>query len=84
MVSLLAFYSNVLSSNPGDVYNFCVKLWSKRTKINKKVLGLGKQKVAIGAFKKTIKTFHGIFDCIGQLSMLALPCTGPLRSLTTR
>ena len=55
MVSLLAFYSNVLSSNPGDVYNFSVKLWSKRTKINKKVLG--KQKVAIGAFKKLLKPF---------------------------
>ena len=36
VVSVLAFYSNDLSSNPAEVYNFSVKLHWKRTKINKK------------------------------------------------
>ena len=40
VVSVLAFYSNDLSSNPAKVYNFSVKLNLKRTKINKKRAGL--------------------------------------------
>ena len=41
MVSVLAFYSDDLSSNPAEVYNFSVKLLLKRTKINKKEAGVG-------------------------------------------
>ena len=40
VVSVLAFHSDDLSSNPAEVYNFSVKLYLKRTKINKKRLGL--------------------------------------------
>ena len=36
VVSMLAFYSNHLSSIPVEVYNFSVKMLLKRTKINKK------------------------------------------------
>ena len=41
VVSVLAFYSNNPSSNPAEVYNFSVKLFLKRTKINKKEAGVG-------------------------------------------
>ena len=41
VVSVLAFYSDDLSSNPAEVYNFSVKLLLKRTKINKKEAGVG-------------------------------------------
>ena len=37
VVSVLAFYSNILSSNPAEVYNSSVKLCLKKTK---KRLGL--------------------------------------------
>ena len=40
VVSVLAFYSDNPSSNPAEVYNFSVKLFLKRTKINKKRPGL--------------------------------------------
>ena len=40
MVSVLAFYSDNLSSNLAEVYNFSVKLYLKRTKINKEA-GVG-------------------------------------------
>ena len=40
VVSVLVFYSDNLSSNPAEVYNFSVKLLLKRTKINKKRPGL--------------------------------------------
>ena len=36
VVSMLAFYSDDLSSIPVEVYNFSVKMLLKRTKINKK------------------------------------------------
>ena len=36
-VSVFAIYSVDLSSNPAELYNFSVKLYLKRTKINKKV-----------------------------------------------
>ena len=41
MVSLLAFYSDDLSSNPAEAYSVSVKLCLKRTKINKKEAGVG-------------------------------------------
>ena len=37
MVSVLAFYYNDLSSNPGEVYNFSVKLLLTRMKIKKRL-----------------------------------------------
>ena len=40
MVSVLAFYFDVMSSNPAGVYHFPVELYFKRTKINKKRPGL--------------------------------------------
>ena len=40
MVSVLAIYSVNLRSNPAEVYNFSVKLYLKRTKINKEA-GVG-------------------------------------------
>ena len=40
VVSMPAFYSDDPSSNPAEVYNFSVKLFLKRTKINKKRPGL--------------------------------------------
>ena len=40
VVSVLAFYLENPSSNPDEVYNFSVKLLLKRTKINKKAVGL--------------------------------------------
>ena len=39
-VNVLAFYSDDPSSNPAEVYNFSLKLYLKRTKINKKRLEL--------------------------------------------
>ena len=42
-VSVLAFFSNDTSSNPAEDYSFlCKNLCFKRTKINKKVAGLGR------------------------------------------
>ena len=41
VVSVLAFYSDDLSSNPAEVCSFSVKLLWKRTKINKKEDGVG-------------------------------------------
>ena len=43
VVSVLAFYSDNPSSNPAEVYNFSVKLLLKRTKINKKLAGVGQR-----------------------------------------
>ena len=40
MVCVFVFYSGYPSSNLAEVYNFSVKLWSERTKINEKRLGL--------------------------------------------
>ena len=31
---MIAFYSNDLSSNPAEVYNFAVKMYFKTTKVN--------------------------------------------------
>ena len=39
VVSMLALYSQNLSSNPAEAYNFCVKLLLKRTQINKRGRG---------------------------------------------
>ena len=36
MVRVVAFFSDDLSSDPADVYNVSIKLYLKRTKINKK------------------------------------------------
>ena len=41
VVSVLAFNSDDPSSNHAKVYNFSVKLYLKRTKINKKEAGVG-------------------------------------------
>ena len=40
VASVLAFYSDDLSSNTAEGYNFSVKLCLERTKINKKSPGL--------------------------------------------
>ena len=40
MVSILAINSYEHILNPGEVYNFSIKLLPKRTKINKKSPGL--------------------------------------------
>ena len=40
VVSVFAFYSDDLSSNPADAYNFSVNLNLKRTNLNKKRPGL--------------------------------------------
>ena len=40
MVSVLAFYSDDMSSNPVEIYNFSVKLYLKSTKIIKTRPGL--------------------------------------------
>ena len=36
VVSMLAFYSDDPSWNPAEIHNFTLKLYLKRTKINKK------------------------------------------------
>ena len=41
VVSMLALYSDDLSSNPAEVLDFSVELCLKRTKINKKEAGVG-------------------------------------------
>ena len=41
VVSMLALYSEDLSSNPAEVLDFSVELCLKRTKINKKEAGVG-------------------------------------------
>ena len=46
MVSLLALYSDNLSSNIADVYSFSVKLSLKRVKINQKEARVGKSSVS--------------------------------------
>ena len=45
VVSVLAFYSVNLSSNPAEVYIFSVKLLLKRTKRKKKEAGIGPIKI---------------------------------------
>ena len=41
VVSILAFYSDNPSSNPGDAYSFSVQFGLKRTMIKKKEVGVG-------------------------------------------
>ena len=56
VASVLAFYSDDLSSNTAEGYNFSVKLCLERTKINKKSPGLAHFFVKkIGRYRLTIE-----------------------------
>ena len=80
VVSVLAFYSDDLSSNPTEVYNSSVKLNLKRMKINKKRPGLAHFS------KRTKKAMvWNLFTIIRETGVINLPSNrSPSIGLTTR
>ena len=67
VVSILAFYSDDLSSNPAEAYSFSEKLCLKWTKINKKYVLKTKPRLSI-------KINHSGFVCVFYDFILVLIC----------
>ena len=69
VVSVLAFYSDDLSSNPAEAYRFYVKCCFKRTEINKKRPGLAFSKYYLHLLFKF--TLQGWLEYL-KLSLLSI------------